>query len=149
MTEYMLMCTFAHYIHWLICLLTSGWTVKSLLWGRWPLVPTLLQVCHHDTSMESLINAMLNIFFQIESLGKIAKSRGGPTRGRLFLSTRKCCKEFSLQVCDRGIAHAFVENSGTEVAQIVAGWERPRWDHKEIFCNWLIPCFCIVGQYSF
>jgi len=34
--------------------------------------------------------------------------------------------EDQLQVCDRGIAHAFVENSGTEVAQIVAGWERPR-----------------------
>ena len=30
------------------------------------------------------------------------------------------------KVCDRGIAHAFVETSGTEVAQIVASWEKQR-----------------------
>jgi len=35
-------------------------------------------------------------------------------------------KEEQLEVCDRGIAHAFVETSGTEVAQIVASWEKQR-----------------------
>ena len=34
----------------------SGWTFKRVLRGCWPLVPTLLQVCHDDTSMKPLLN---------------------------------------------------------------------------------------------